>query len=339
MWRPCGATNPRTSGKSGDHRQRGRGAGARSIRRRRVLLGQGGGRLATTWERRRAGEDPPRPGVGSQRPGAAYPRASHPDAPQAAYASGPGACAQDGTVEPVFGQIKAGPGLPAVPAAGPSGLRTGARDWQRTGPAHRPGSTCNLLTVWSRPGCGEGAWPVGQQVCRGYNRAWPRDCSLGKSLLATGAPAAQAQASGMRMACGRAASPTVSYPRPGPSLALGHRLVEAGHPSQLRPKPPGASNCRPPSLTWTFLPCWRSWKTLPGACSRPGCPRPGLASSNRCSPSGNVSGCQPHGHRRGDGPGRHGVSATAGAQPGSGRIGTGPCTPRPERAVGPIRWP
>ena len=48
----------------GDHRQRGRGA-ERSIRRRRVLLGQGGGWAIRPGSGpvRRAGEDPPRPGV------------------------------------------------------------------------------------------------------------------------------------------------------------------------------------------------------------------------------------------------------------------------------------
>ena len=107
----------------GDHRQRGRGA-ERSIRRRRVLLGQGGGWAIRPGSGpvRRAGEDPPRPGVGASAPGphTQGPLTQGPDAPQAAYEAGPGALrAQDGDGGTGVRPDQAGPGLPAVPAAGP----------------------------------------------------------------------------------------------------------------------------------------------------------------------------------------------------------------------------
>ena len=106
----------------GDHRQRGRGA-ERSIRRRRVLLGQGGGWAIRPGSGpvRRAGEDPPRQGVGASAPGPHQgPLTQGPDAPQAAYEVGPGALrAQDGDGGTGVRPDQAGPGLPAVPAAGP----------------------------------------------------------------------------------------------------------------------------------------------------------------------------------------------------------------------------
>ena len=67
---------------------------------------------------RRAGEDPPRPGVGASAPGphTPGPLTQGPDAPQAAYEA---LRAQDGDGGTGVRPDQAGPGLPAVPAAGP----------------------------------------------------------------------------------------------------------------------------------------------------------------------------------------------------------------------------
>ena len=110
-------------------------------RRRRVLLGQGGGGTLRPGSGpvRRAGEDPPRLGAAT---GAPWPHtqgtvSQGPDAPQAADETGQGALRpSDGDSGTGIRPDQAGPGLPAVPAAGSGEGEPGvAADLRRPQPA------------------------------------------------------------------------------------------------------------------------------------------------------------------------------------------------------------
>ena len=68
------------------------------------------------------------------------------------------------TVEPVFGQIKAGQGIPAVPAAG-----TGEGERRMVADLHRP-QPAQTVPLWgqsAQEGTGRWASPTHQELCRG----------------------------------------------------------------------------------------------------------------------------------------------------------------------------
>ena len=121
-----------------------------SIRRCWLLLGEGSRRALCSGRGpvRRAGVDPPRPGcaTGAPRshtqpiclPGTGCDGSYRPGGVGSVYAL------RMQTVEPVFGQIKQGTGIPAVPAAG-----TGEGERRMVADLHRPQSAQTVPLWWS----------------------------------------------------------------------------------------------------------------------------------------------------------------------------------------------
>ena len=147
----------------GGHRQRRRSA-QRGVRRRRLLLCTGGRRSvrAVRGPVRRAGADrwTPRQSGAASAPGS-HTQSSVSQGPDAPEADKPNGARQRyalrmQTVEPVFGQIKQGRGLPAVPAAGTGeGQRRVVADLHRSQPAQ-------AVQVWG----GSASRNADKQVCR-----------------------------------------------------------------------------------------------------------------------------------------------------------------------------